>query len=196
MRKILTLLLVAALCLTLAGCLGNGSVRNPETVADGTPWNDAWATLGGRIGIEQPGEPFVLLDTNGNLPSMEMYYCSWVCGEQIQLGEDDAYEGQIYLLAEECGDAATAKDTMLLWREQMGDDFLITQERTFEAQGVEFTLTFYDYAAEDTHFVRGVTAMGVWKDMGILVDAAHTAEYALDLSAIMEKFLTGFHYAQ
>ncbi len=197
MKKLLAICLILTVALTLGGCLGDGSVRNPETVADGTPWDSAWATIGGRIGIEQPAKPFRLFDSNGDLPSMEMYYASWVCGEVTQLDEDNAaYDGQIYLLAENCGDSATAADTMQLWREQMGEDFAITGEDTVTAAGVEFTLVRYDCVAEDAHFDYGITAMGVWKELGILVDIARVEGLELDLEQTMTDFLEGFHYAE
>ncbi len=195
MKKFLAICLILTLALTLGGCLGDGTIDNPETVADGTPWNNAWASIGGRIGIEYPGLPFELFDTNGDLPDMEMYYASWVCGQVTKIDEEtSAYDAQIYLLAECCGDAATAADTMALWREQMDEGFEITRERTFTAAGVEFTLVYYN--CPDSHFAQGITAMGVWKDMGILVDAARVAELDLDLEQTMEQFLNGFHYAQ
>ncbi len=194
MKRFLVLLVV--LCLTLTGCLGDGTIDPPETVADGTPWDDSWTSIGGRFGVAQPPEDFRLLDTNGDLPDMEMYYASWVWGQVTRLDEETtAYDGQLYLLAEECGDSATAADTMLLWREQLGEDFAITQERTVTAQGVEFTLVFYDCLAEDAHFATGITAMGVWKDMGILVDTARVEGLALDLEQTLLDFLNGFHYA-
>ncbi len=194
MKRILALCL--CLMVTLTGCLGNGTIDNPETMSDGTPWNRAWTGLGGRLGVEQPGLPFALFDTNGDLPDMEMYYASWVCGEVTKVDDDtSAYDGQIYLLTETCGTAATAADTMQLWREQIDEnDFQITQERTFTAGGVEFTLVSYD--CPQGHFAQGITALGVWKDLGILVDAAKTAELDLDLTKTMEAFLEGFHYAQ
>lgn len=196
MKKLIAICLIFALTLSLSGCLGDGSIENPRTAADGTPWDDSWTSIGGRIGIEQPGGDFGLLDSNGTLKSMEMYYATWVCGDPVEQDEDTlVYDGQIYLLAEDCGSASVAADTMALWREQIGADFTVTEERTVTAAGVEFTLVFYDCLAEDSHFSRGVTAMGVWQDMGLLVDMACVGEMDLDLAKTIEDFLNGFHYA-
>ncbi len=196
MKKCTVLALILALAISLTGCLGDGSVKNPDSLPDGTPWNDSWETIGGRIGIDQPGEPFHRFDSNGDLPGMEMYYASWVCGEVTNIDEDtSAYDGQIYFMAEACGDPATAADTMDLWRDQVADNFTVTGERTFTARGVEFTLLSYDCGPGE-HFQRGITALGVWKDLGLLVEVAAVPGLELDLEGTLERFLEGFHYAE
>lgn len=195
MKKKLVIVLCLVLMLTLGGCLGDGSAENPDTAADGTPWSEDWTSLGGILGLEQPGGGFALLDTNGDLANMEMYYATWVIGEPIPVDDESSvYDAQLYMLVEDCGSATVAADTMALWKEQFGDEILVTETRTVTAAGQEFELVFYD-CPEGEHFESGITAIGVWGRYGILVDLASTQNVELALEDVMTAFLEGFHYS-
>lgn len=196
MKKIISIILCLTLMLTLSGCLGDGTVKPPSTMSDGTAWDKSWTGIGTSIGVEQPEGDFLLLTTNGSTEGADLYYATWIAGEETDLGDNAyAYDCQIYLMAEECGLSEDAYDTLDLWREQLGSDFAVTEERKFSANGVDFTLIFYDCLAEDTHFDRGVMAMGVWKSTALVVDLGKVDSYELDIAALMEDFLSGFHYA-
>lgn len=196
MKKIICIILCAALMLTLTGCLGDGSVKNPSVMADGSRWDGSWTGMGGYLGVEQPEGDFLLLTTNGDLDGVDLHYSTWIGGEETELEDGSyAYDCQLYLMTEDCGVSEDAMDTLALWREQLGGDFSVTEERTYSANGVDFTLVFYDCLAEDSHFASGVIAMGVWKSIVIVADLGKTADHDLDLTATIEDFLNGFHYA-
>ena len=192
MKKLIAVIL--ALMLTLTGCAP--AARLPAYMSDGTPWDHSWTGLGGRIGVEQPENGFVLLTTNGNAKDADLYYATWIAGEETKLPNDAyAYDSQLYLMAEDCHLETDAEDTLSLWREQLGDDFAITEERQLTAAGVEYTLLFYDCLAEDAHYSCGVMALGAHHATAITVDLARVEGYDLDLSAMIEDFLKGFHFA-
>lgn len=193
-RKFLSLMLV--LTLLLCGCAGSGMIDNPKTMADGSAWDDTWINLGGRLGVEAPGEPFQLLSSNGRLEGLELHYASWVCGREQKLDKDTCvYDGQIYLMAEGCGTPEKAAEMLEQWRGQLGDDFAVTAEAAFPAGGVEYTLVFYDCLAAGSHFSRGVTALGVYRDLVLITDIGCVEGLELDLRQTIEQFLQGFHFA-
>lgn len=196
MKKIICIILCAALMLTLTGCLGDGSVKTPAVMSDGTRWDSGWTGMGGYLGVEQPEGDFLLLTSNGDLDGVDLYYATWIAGSETKLPDNSyAYDCQLYLMTEDCGVSEDAMDTLALWREQLGGDFSVTEEREFSAGGVDFTLVFYDCLGTDAHFASGVIAMGVWKSVVIVADLGKTEGFDLDLTAVMEDFLKGFHYA-
>lgn len=195
-KQRIVLILALTLVLALSGCMGSGMIKNPDTMADGTKWDSSWTNVGGRLGVEPPGGDFLLLTSNGRLEDMALYYATWVCGEEQKVAKDTyVYDGQIYLMTESCGTAEAAAETLAEWREKLNGDFSITDERSFTAGDVTFTLVFYDCLAEDSHFSRGVTALGVRGDLVIVTDIGCVEGLELDLSATVEAFLEGIHYA-
>ena len=193
MKKIILLTLVLALM--LSGCMG-GLIRNPDTMADGTPWDDSWTNMAGRLGVEQPGGDFRLLTTNGTLEGLQVQYATWVCGEETEVEKDTyVYDGQIYLMTEVCGTADQAEQTRKEWQEKFGGDLQITERESITVDGAEYELLHYDCLAADSHFARGVTALWTYGDMMLVVDIACAEGLDLDLTGTMERFIRGIHYA-
>ncbi len=191
-RRFLTLVLALMLC----GCMGSGMIKNPKTMADGSAWDDSWTNVGGRLGVEAPGGAFALLTSNGRLEGLALHYATWVCGTEQKVAKDTyVYDGQIYLMTESCGTPEAAAETLAEWRGKLDTDFSVTDERSFTAGDVEFTLVFYDCLAEDSHFSRGVTALGRWQDLVIVTDIGCVEGLELNLEQTMENFLLGIHYA-
>lgn len=193
MKKIILMTLVLALM--LSGCMG-GLIPNPDTMADGTPWDDSWTNMAGRLGVEQPGGDFRLLTTNGTLEGLQVQYATWVCGEETEVDKDTyVYDGQIYLMTEVCGTADQAQQTRKEWQEKFGGDLQITDREQITVDGAEYELLHYDCLAADSHFARGVTALWTYGDMMLVVDIACAEGLDLDLTDTMEQFIRGIHYA-
>lgn len=192
MKKIILLTLVLALM--LSGCMG-GLIPNPDTMADGTPWDDSWTNMAGRLGVAQPGGDFRLLTTNGTLEGLQVQYATWVCGEETEVEKDTyVYDGQIYLMTEVCGTADQAEQTRKEWQEKFGGDLQITDREQITVDGAEYELLHYDCLAADSHFARGVTALWTYGDMMLVVDIACAEGLDLDLTGTMEQFIRGTHY--
>ena len=75
MKRFIVCLLT--LCLLLTGC----TKTTPEQAADGTAWNESWTTLGGVLGVEEPGHDLTLQDNKDALSITDMYLASWTIGE-------------------------------------------------------------------------------------------------------------------
>ncbi|MBQ4550658.1 MAG: hypothetical protein IJA49_06165 [Oscillospiraceae bacterium] len=194
MKRILSILLCMVLAVSLAGCVG--SAKLPAQMADGSSWDHEWVGLGGRIGVEEPEQGFRLLTTNGTQKNADLYYATWIAGNEHELGDGAyAYDCQLYLMAENCTISTDAEETLELWREQIGEGFSVTAETAVTAAGVEYTLISYDCLAEDSHFASGVTALGIQGATAIVADLGLVEGYDLDPVVFMTEFLEGFHYA-
>lgn len=194
LRRIIALTLILALL--LSGCMGQGFIKHPDTMADGTAWDDTWTNMGGRLGVEQPEGDFQLLTTNGTLEGLDIQYATWVCGQETQIDKDTyVYDGQIYLMTEICDDAEQAAATLQEWYSRIGADLEITSRETVTVDGAAYELLCYDCLAADSHFARGVTALWTYGDLMLVVDIACVEGLELDLTGIMERFISGIHYA-
>lgn len=192
-RKLIPLIL--ALALVLCGCTG-GMIDNPKTVDGGTAWDESWTNLGGLVGVEQPGGAFELLTGNGRLEGMTIHYATWVCGEETRIEDDHSvFEGQIYLMTESCGSAETAAETLGQWYAQFGTGLQVTRREQVTVDGTGYELLYYDCTEADSHFSRGVAALWQRGSLVLVVDIAAAASLDLDLTAAMENFLDGIHYA-
>lgn len=194
MKRMVSILLCMVLAVSLAGCVG--SAKLPAQMSDGSSWDHEWVGLGGRIGVEEPEQGFRLLTTNGTQKNADLYYATWIAGDEHDLGDGAyVYDSQLYLMTEDCTVSTDAEETLKLWREQIGEGFSVTAETTVTAAGVEYTLISYDCLAEDSHFASGVTALGIQGATAIVADLGLVEGYDLDPVEFMTKFLEGFHYA-
>ena len=183
--------LILALSLVLAGCMG-GMIAPPETLSDGTPWDGTWVNMAGKVGVERP-EGFELLTTNGTLEDMAIQYATWVQGQETEIDKKTyIYEGQVYLMTEQCDSEAAAEQTMAEWYGKFGGTLPITGRENVTVEGREFELLRYD--CTDSHFDRGICAIWRHGDMVLVADIACADSLNLDLRQTMLDFLAGFHY--
>lgn len=192
MKKTGIFAVVLALSLLLTGCMTGGMIPPPETLADGTPWNTEWVNMAGRVGVERP-EGFDLLTTNGTLEDMTIHYATWVRGQETEVDKDTyIYEGQVYLMTEQCDSTDAAEQTMAEWYGKFGGTLPITGREQVTVEGREFELL--SYACTDSHFDRGICAIWRHGDMVLVADIASADSLGLDLRQTMLDFLAGFHY--
>lgn len=80
-KKLVCILPAVCLLVLLRGC-----THYPAQAADGTVWNENWATLGSVLGVEEPGNGFSLLENNAILIADELNReYSWKSKEQKNL---------------------------------------------------------------------------------------------------------------
>lgn len=183
--------LILALSLVLTGCMG-GMIAPPETLSDGTPWDGTWVNMAGKVGVERPAG-FELLTTNGTLEEMSIQYATWVQGQETEIDKKTyIYEGQVYLMTEQCDSAEAAEQTMAEWYGKFGGTLSITGRENVTVEGREFELLRYD--CTDSHFDRGICAIWRHGDMVLVADIASADSLNLDLRQTMLDFLAGFHY--
>jgi len=189
------IILSLILALVLSGCAG-AMIPNPKTVDGGIPWEGSWTNLGGQVGVEPPGGDFAMLTSNGRLDGLTIRYATWVCGEETVTEDDKSlFEGQIYLMTEACGSAEEAAAALDQWNAQFGSGLEITSREEITVGGSQFELLHYDCVEPDSHFSRGVAAFWQWGELVLVADIAAVPTLELDLSATMEHFLSGIHYA-
>ena len=192
MKKLYTALLVLLLLLSLAGCY-----ESPAAAADVTPWEESWELIGTVMGVEAPGNGLTLMDNNGALAAMDMFYATWTIGEPVTITNEDgdeaqSYDAQLYLLADGNQTPEEAGETIESWISR----YNVLDTRSATCNGQKYTLVSYSFASETNPYTRGVSAFGVYETYAIAAELVCDAEYEGDLTLILTEFLEGCHRAQ
>jgi len=194
MKKFIICLL--ALCLTLSGC----SRSAPDRAADGGDWDENWTTLGGVLGVEEPGNDLVLRDSNEALSVNDMYLASWTVGEGSPYTNEDGDEVVLYpvrldVLVYGRRDEAAAQEALEDWTARQREiyDVRSTEEQTHNGQ--DYTVSAYLCKSETNPYSRGVSAFGVYGSYAISAELNCTDGFTGDEAAILSEFLDGCHYA-
>lgn len=196
MKKRIMIFLSCSVLLVLSGC----SPAKPAQTSDGQSWDDSWTQVGTVLGVEDPGNGFILLDNNDALSPMEMYYATWIYGESTPyINEDgdetDLYDAQLYLLLDGCETAEEASEEMVDWLNQEKEQYTVTDEFTRTFSGQEFTCIVYECGSDTNPYARGISAFGVYQEQAICAELACLDTYTDDVQAILTAFLQGFHYS-
>lgn len=191
MRRIFTLLLLAALALT--GCSGAPSQFHPE-------WDESWVRIGEAIGVE-PVEGFSLNESNDLLSLSGLYYATWTCGDGQELVNADGenatvYDAQIYVLLEECRSAEDAAQEVEAWiaREKQSYVSGETEKRTIGAQ--EFSVLPLLSGKGGNPYSYGIAAFAARGENAISVELVCSDRFAGDPQTVLTQFVTGFHYSE
>ena len=124
--------------------LNSFEAKYPSQAVDGTAWDENWTMLGAALGVEEPGNGFVLLDNNTALAADDTYLATWASGEAIPYvtadGDDtEIYEAQIYLLLMGCKDRDSAQVNVDNWISRTGGTYTVTDTRAETRNGQEYT---------------------------------------------------------
>lgn len=187
---------LTALCLLLTGC----AKSVPAKAADGAAWDESWTTLGGVLGVEEPGHALELRDNNEALSVTDMYLASWTIGEGAPYVNEDGDEVVLYparLDVLVCGrkDADAAKQTLEDWSARQAETYDVTASRKQTCNGQDYTVSAYACKSETTPYSRGVSAFGVYDDYAISAELNCLDSFTEDEAAILTDFLDGCHYA-
>ena len=189
-------LMVCLLALLLTGC----AKAAPERAADGADWNESWITLGGVLGVEEPGNGLVLRDNNEALSVSDMYLASWTIGEGTPYVNEDGDEVVLYparldLLVYGCKDAQAARQAVDDWTARQAQTYDIsgTSRQTCNAQ--DYTISTYSCRSETNPYDRGISAFGVYKDYAVSLELNCLDSFTEDEAAILTDFLNLCHYA-
>ena len=196
---VLLLVLVVAVCLCLILLPRLGTKRPAQTV-QGEPWDENWAMLGSVLGVEDPGNGFVLLDNNSILTAQDTYLATWVSGDPIDYvtaDGDDAqiYEAEIFLLLQGCKDSENAALAIDEWTALAKDMYAVSDTSAETHQGQQYTVLTYTVDAETNPYDRGVSAYAVFENYAVSAELTCLDSYAGDIAAILADFLDGCHYA-
>lgn len=184
------------LCLLLSGC----SKAAPERAADGAAWDESWTSLGGVLGVAEPGHDLVLRDNNEALSVTDMYLASWTAGEGSPYTNEDEDEVVLYparLDVLVCGrrDADAARQAVEDWSVRQAETYDVaeTGSRTFNGQ--DYTVSAYVCKSDSNPYSRGIAAFGVYRDYAVSVELNCLDGFTGDESEILSDFLNGCHYA-
>lgn len=185
-----------ALCLLLSGCTKTA----PEKAADGAAWDESWTTLGGVLGVEEPGHDLELRDNNEALSVTDMYLASWTIGEGAPYVNEDGDEVVLYparLDVLVCGrkDADAAQQALEEWTARQAETYDVTASGKQTCSGEDYTISAYTCKSEANPYSRGVSAFGVYKDYAISAELNCLDSFTEDEAAILTDFLDGCHYA-
>lgn len=185
-----------ALCLLLSGCAKTA----PEKAADGAAWDESWTTLGGVLGVEEPGHDLELRDNNEALSVTDMYLASWTIGEGAPYVNEDGDEVVLYparLDVLVCGrkDTDAAQQTLENWSTRQAETYDVAASRKQTCSGQDYTISTYTCKSETNPYSRGVSAFGVYSDYAISAELNCLDSFTEDEAAILTDFLEGCHYA-
>lgn len=187
---------LAALCLLLTGCAKSA----PEKAADGVAWDESWTTLGGVLGVEEPGHDLELRDNNEALSVADMYLASWTIGEGAPYVNEDGDEVVLYparldVLIYGRKDADAAQQALEDWTARQAETYDVAASGKQTCNGQDYTVSAYTCKSETNPYSRGVSAFGVYKDYAISAELNCLDSFTEDEAAILTNFLDGCHYA-
>lgn len=194
MKKITVCLL--AFFLLLPGC----AKAAPKQTADGADWKENWTTLGGVLGVEEPGHGLVLRDNNEALSVTDMYLASWTIGEGAPYVNEDGDEVLLYparldVLVYGRKDADAARQVLADWAARQAETYDLSGTIRQTYGGQDYTVSTYTCKSETNPYGRGISAFGVYKDYSISVELNCLDSFAEDEAAILTDFLRLCHYA-
>lgn len=187
---------LAVLCLLLSGCAKSA----PEKAADGTAWGENWTTLGGVLGVEEPGHDLELRDNKDALSVTDLYLASWTIGEGSPYTNEDGDEVTLYparldVLVYGRKDADSAQQAMADWAARQAETYDVTDSQKQTCNGQEYTVSTYICKSETNPYSRGISAFGVYNDYAISAELNCLDSFTEDEAAILTDFLNGCHYA-
>ena len=194
MKRFIVCLLL--LCPLLSGCAKSA----PEKAADGTAWGENWTTLGGVLGVEEPGHDLELRDNNEALSVTDMYLASWTIGEGSPYTNEDGDEVTLYparldVLVYGRRDAAAAQQVLAEWTARLAETYDVTASQKQTCSGQDYNVSTYTCKSETNPYSRGISAFGVYKDYTISAELNCLDSFTEDEAAILADFLDGCHYA-
>ncbi len=184
------------LCLLLTGC----TKTTPEQAADGTAWNESWTTLGGVLGVEEPGHDLTLQDNKDALSITDMYLASWTIGEGEPYTNEDGDEVVLYparldVLVYGCKDADAAQQALEDWTARQAETYDVTDSGQQTCNGQDYVVSVYACKSDSNPYARGVSAFGTCQDYAVSVELNCLDSFTEDERTILTDFLNGCHYA-
>jgi len=190
MRRIGILLL--AMSFLLAGCAGTSNGQDPA-------WEEGLTPMGEHLAIETP-EGFVLDESNDILSLSGLYYATWTCGEGKAIVNSDGkdatvYDGQIYVLLKECADGEAAAQEIQNWIERERQSYEAGDQEAWMVGGQEFQILPLANGKESNPYPSGIAAFALRGENAVSVELVCSERFSGDPREVLERFLTGFHYA-
>jgi len=186
----------AALCLLLSGCAS----AVPKQAADGAAWDEDWVTLGGLLGVGEPGNGLTLRDNNAALSASDMYLASWTIGAGAPYVNEDGDEVSLYparldVLVYGREDEDAAAETLAEWGARQAEVYAVRETAAWTVDGRDYTVSAYDCPSETNPYSRGVSAFLVYGDYALSFELNCQDGFDGDEAEILRSFLDACHYA-
>ena len=196
MKRAAVCLLIATLCLGLAGC---GALPTPEKAADGAAWSEEWVTVGSVVGVDTP-DGMTFRENNEALAANGMHYATWSIGEGKPYTNADGeeatlYDAQVYLLLGGYKSGEEAQDTMAQWQEMAQAQYTVGETAEAVHNGQKFSLITYTFDGETNPYARGASAFGVYRNYAISVEFTCREGFDGGAEKLLAQFLDNCHYA-
>lgn len=182
-----------ALALLLAGC-GHQPDRHPE-------WDESWTRFGDLAAVEAP-EDFELGEYNDALSVNGIWYAVWNCGAEptpftnAEGEEAEVYDAQIFLVLKECGSEDEAKANVADWVDREARSYETGDSQEITAAGQLFSGRPLLSSSAENPYSRGASAFAVRGETAISAELLCIESFQGDPTAILERFLNGFHYGE
>lgn len=186
MKKVFAVLL---LVLLLTGC---GQPQLPDH------WEADWTVVCPVLAVE-PLEGFELNESNDALYLSGIYYATWTSGEPRphtnEKGEEaEIFDAQIYVLANEFRNEAAAAAEVKKWKAREAQTYQTGNSYPLNVGGQDFEVLPLLDAGEANPYTGGMAAFAVCGAWACCVELVHAEDFDGDAAAILEAFLSGFHY--
>lgn len=196
MKKRMSILLAAVLCLALTGC----GVTPPERAADGSNWDLGWVTLGSALGVDAP-EGWTLRETDQSRANEGLLYAMWSMGEEeSQIDEDGEetvlYDIELQVLLIGAPSPTSAADTIEEWMSLANTHLAVDSTAEQTCNGQPYTVLTYAYGDQENPYDRGAAAYGVYHNYAINVELSCRENVSEDAAALLVEFLERCHYGR
>lgn len=193
MKKAIRFLMLCTLLACLSGC----GPEMPAMAADGTPWDKEWITLGGVLGVEEPGYALTLRDDKA---AKNMCYTAWSIGDaqpyvNASGEETNRYDAQLVLLLMASDTAEEARMCVDEWLDLASDHYHITDTAQQTCNGQAFTLLTYAFPSAAGPYAHGVSAFAAFDAWAISAEFVCQDTFEGNAQTILSDFLAHCHYA-
>lgn len=191
MKRNLIFALLMALVLT--GC----SAADKELPPD---WDESWIRIADYVGVE-PLDGFVLNESNDTLSISGLYYATWTSGDGQDFVNADGkdavfYDGQIYVLLQECRNAEAAVEAVGTWIAREKQSYTVDETYTSSLGAQDFEILPLLSGSEGNPYTHGTAAFAARDQWAISVEFMCADGFAGDSQTTLEQFLSGFHYSE
>ncbi len=199
-NKAAALLISLLFALAIMPLFLSGCSLLPKKSPDSLKHPNGPIRVGDFLEIKAP-KGLTLLDNKDTLSAEGLYYASWTDGSRDSFEKSDGdaidfYDAQLYLLAGEGTDHASAEKNYQTWLAAAEGNYDVQTKEMIACNGQDYTFLSYDCANKDNPYSRGVSAFCVSDHLAVCAELTCKKDYEKDLKELLTDFLNGCHYLE